>query len=88
MGNMTIHKSIIINARAEVVWAYLTDPKKIGKWFHQPEEALEVGKTYQMRGKDSGEVFMSGKVLVADPFKRLEYEFNLVPMGNTQSHVA
>ena len=28
MGNMTIHKSIIINARAEVVWAYLTDPKK------------------------------------------------------------
>ena len=41
-----------------------------------------------MRGKDSGEVFMSGKVLVAEPFKRLEYEFNLVPMGNTQSHVA
>lgn len=88
MTEPTIHKSIIINATAEQVWEFLTQPDKIAQWFHKPEAPLAEGATYQMIGKDSGEVFMSGKVLVANPHTQLEYEFHLVPMGNTQSHVA
>lgn len=88
MTDTTIRKSILIQASAERVWAFLTDPDKIGQWFHKPAAALQLGEVYECFGKDSGEVFMSGKVLVAEPHSRLEYEFNLVPFGNTSSHVA
>ena len=88
MTDIILCKSIVLKADAETVWAFLTDPDKIGMWFHKPEAALKLGETYGMRGKDSGEIFMSGKVLVAEPFTRLEYEFNLAPMGDVGSRVA
>ncbi|MGB0800068.1 MAG: SRPBCC family protein [Planktomarina sp.] len=88
MTDTTLRKTILLQAEPAQVWEYLTDPDKIATWFHKPQAALALGETYEMLGKDSGEVFMSGKVLVAEPHTRLEYEFHLVPMGNTQSHVA
>lgn len=88
MTDVTVRKSIVLKADAETVWGFLTDPEKIGTWFHKPEAPLALGETYGMRGQDSGEIFMSGKVLVAEPFTKLEYEFNLAPMGDVGSKVA
>ena len=86
MSNTILRKSIYLKATPAQVWAYLTDPDKLAIWFHKPDTALTSGE-YQMIGKDSGERFMWGEVLLAEPFTRLEYTFAITPMGDQTSTV-
>lgn len=86
MTNTTLEKSIYLKATPQQVWAYLTEPDKLAIWFHKPQTALVEG-AYEMFGAESGDRLMWGTVLVADPFKRLEYTFTIAPMGDATSTV-
>lgn len=61
-------------------------PDKLAIWFHRPDGPLLDG-AYEMIGADSGERFMWGEVQVADSFSRLEYTFEIGPMGGVASLV-
>jgi uncharacterized protein YndB with AHSA1/START domain len=86
MTENILSKSIYLRATPAQVWAYLTDPDKLAKWFHKPSAALAEGD-YEMFGTESGDRLMWGKVLVAEPFSRLEYTFTIAPMGDRTSTV-
>lgn len=86
MTDTALEKSIYLKATPAQVWAYLTDPDKLALWFHKPQQALVEGD-YEMFGTESGDKLMWGKVLVAEPFKRLEYTFTITPMGDKTSTV-
>ncbi len=86
MTDMMLQKSIFLKATPAQVWAYLTDPAKLAIWFHKPKTALVEGD-YEMFGTDSGDKLMWGKVLIAEPFSRLEYTFTIAPMGDQTSTV-
>lgn len=87
MTERAIRKSIYLNATQEQVWAYLTDPHKLGIWFHKPKTPLKQGEPYAMYGAESGDKLMWGNVSVADPYSLLEYSFTIKPMGEAVSHV-
>lgn len=86
MTDTVLKKSIYLKATPSQVWAYLTDPEKLGIWFHKPKTALVEGD-YEMFGAESGDKLMWGKVNVADPFTRLEYTFTIAPMVDATSTV-
>lgn len=86
MTNTILQKSIYLKATPAQVWSYLTDPAKLAIWFHKPKTALVEGD-YEMFGAESGDKLMWGKVLVAEPFSRLEYTFTIAPMGDQTSTV-
>ena len=86
MTDTILRKSIYLRASQAQVWAYLTDPDKLAIWFHKPETTLVEGE-YEMFGTESGDRLMWGKVLVAEPFSRLEYTFTIAPMGDRTSTV-
>ncbi len=86
MTDTILQKSIYLKATPAQVWAYLTEPEKLAIWFHQPKSALVEG-AYEMFGTKSGDKLMWGKVLVAEPFARLEYTFTIAPMGDAVSTV-
>lgn len=86
MTKTILRKSIYLRATPPQVWAYLTDPDKLAIWFHKPPAPLGEGE-YEMFGVESGDKLMWGKVLVAEPFKRLEYTFTIAPMGDKTSTV-
>ena len=86
MTDTTLRKSIYVKATPAQVWAYLTEPAKLAKWFHRPETALTPG-AYAMFGVESGDKLMWGEVTVADPFSQLEYTFTIAPMGDAVSTV-
>jgi uncharacterized protein YndB with AHSA1/START domain len=83
----TLHKSILLKANKEQVWAYLTDPDKLAIWFHRPKETLTEGENYEMFGTESGKKLMWGEVLTASPFDRLEITFSIAPMQGASSNV-
>lgn len=86
MTDTVLRKTIYLRAAPATVWAYLTDPDKLARWFHRPTAAL-TGGPYEMIGADSGTRFMWGEVLVAEPFTRLDYTFSIAPMGDQPSTV-
>ncbi len=86
MNDTVLNKTIYLKASPAKVWDYLTDPEKLAIWFHRPAAALTEGE-YEMFGTKSGDRLMWGKVLVAEPYKRLEYTFSIAPMGGSSSTV-
>lgn len=86
MTDTTLTKTIYLRAAPSKVWAYLTDPDKLAIWFHKPKTPLAEG-AYEMFGTESGDKLMWGDVLVAEPFKRLEYTFSIAPMAGQSSTV-
>ena len=86
MTETTLMKTIYLKASPAKVWDYLTDPDKLAIWFHKPQSPLVEGE-YEMFGTESGQKLMWGDVLVAEPFKRLEYTFSIAPMAGQSSTV-
>ena len=86
MTETVLRKSIYLKAAPSKVWAYLTDPEKLGIWFHKPKSALVEGE-YEMFGTESGDRPMWGTVIAAKPYTQLEYTFTIAPMGDQTSTV-
>ena len=87
MTGNTLRKTIFLRASKEQVWAYLTDPDKLGIWFHKPKTPLKQGEAYAMFGTESGDKLMWGDVTRATPHDALEYTFTITPMGDAVSTV-
>jgi uncharacterized protein YndB with AHSA1/START domain len=83
----TLNKSIYLKASKAEVWNYLTDPDKLGIWFHKPKSPLAHGEDYAMYGTESGDKLMWGKVITVNPHDYLEYTFTITPMGDAVSTV-
>ena len=66
MNQRTINKSIYLKASKAQVWAFLTDPEKLGLWFHKPTVPLTKGQPLEMFGTTSGDKLIWGDVIQAD----------------------
>ena len=86
MTDTILKKTIYLRATPEKVWTYLTDPEKLAIWFHKPTNTLLDGE-YEMFGTESGKRLMWGKVLIAEPFSRLEDTFSIAPIAGATSTV-
>lgn len=87
MTDTIIRKSIFLQAAPDKVWEYLTEPDKLGLWFHKPTVPLAEGQPLEMLGTTSGDKLIWGKVLVARKPEYLEYSFTVKPMGDAVSVV-
>lgn len=87
MTDIVLRKSIYLNATPDQVWEYLTDPHKLGIWFHKPTSTLTEGAAMEMFGAESGDRLMWGMVNVARKPEYLEYTFTIKPMGDATSVV-
>lgn len=87
MTDTVLCKSIYLNATPDQVWEYLTDPEKLGIWFHKPTATLTEGAPMEMYGTESGDRLMWGNVNVARKPEYLEYTFTIKPMGDATSVV-
>ena len=85
MTPAVLEKTIYLRAAPETVWAFLSDPDKLEQWFHRPNAPLIAGQDYEMCS-GSG-IRISGRVVAAEPFSRLEYTFHVPPMGGIMSTV-
>lgn len=86
MTDVVLQKTIFLRASPAQVWAYLTDPEKLAIWWMRPTAPLVEGD-YEMIGAESGDTIISGTVLVAEPFNRLDYTFTIAPMAGKISTV-
>ncbi|MEP3300239.1 MAG: SRPBCC domain-containing protein [Pseudoruegeria sp.] len=87
MTETILQKNIFLKATPAQAWDYLTEPDKLGIWFHKPKAPLIEGKPYEMFGTESGDLLMWGNVVKATPYDYLEYTFTIKPMGDTTSTV-
>ncbi len=83
----TLNKTIYLRANKADVWAYLTDPEKLGQWFHQPKVPLKEGEPLEMFGTESGDRLIWGDVIAARPHDYLEYTFSIPHMPDTVTTV-
>lgn len=70
----SVHKTIILNALPEVIWAYLTDKDKLGTWFQPAAADLEEGQDYRLH-MQSGNGDIWGRVVEAVPYEKLVLTF-------------
>jgi uncharacterized protein YndB with AHSA1/START domain len=87
MTDNTLRKTIFLQTSREDVWANLTQPDKIGTWFHAPKTALQEGEELALYGSDSGDRLVWGEVRKAQAPAYLEYSFTIKPMNGAESVV-
>ncbi|WP_299624163.1 SRPBCC domain-containing protein [uncultured Tateyamaria sp.] len=87
MTPTTLNKTIYLAAPRETVWAYLTQPEHLAKWFHAPKTPLTQGQALEMFGTESGDLLIWGTVTRAQEPEHLEYTFTVKPMGDAVSTV-
>tara|TARA_R110002073_G_scaffold336121_2_gene530463 strand:- start:2554 stop:2979 length:426 start_codon:yes stop_codon:yes gene_type:complete len=69
-----IEKTIFLRAKPEKVWAFLTEPDQLARWFHKSDVTLSEGQDYALLRED-GSKMCWGKVETADAPTRLVYTF-------------
>ena len=87
MTDNTLRKTIVLAAPRETVWAYLTQPEHLAKWFHPPKVAMTEGAKLEMFGAESGDLLIWGDIRTARAPEYLEYTFTVTPMGDAVSIV-
>lgn len=87
MTDTVLRKTIFLRASREEVWAFLTQPEKLAKWFHAPKVPLAEGQPLELFGTTSGDLLIWGDVRVARAPEYLEHTFTVKPMGQAVSTV-
>jgi uncharacterized protein YndB with AHSA1/START domain len=90
MSDMTITKTIFLNADADTIWAYLTDKNKLAEWFHSADVDLKQGSDYALMGqKDDGTSVKKcwGSVIESKRPEKLVYTFTIEPLGGAMTTV-
>lgn len=82
-----LRKTIFLKATRAEVWAFLTEPEHLVKWFHAPKQTLAEGQKLEMYGSTSGDLLIWGEVKVARAPEYLEHTFTVKPMGDAVSLV-
>lgn len=79
MSDTAIIKTLYLKAPIEKVWAFLTVPEKLARWFHETDRPLdEKGAAFQWYRHDSSaedRKLMWGRVLECTPPTRLVHTF-------------
>ncbi|MCV3270235.1 SRPBCC family protein [Roseobacter sinensis] len=87
MTSPILRKTIFLKASRAEVWAFLTEPEHLAKWFHAPKQTLAEGQKLELYGATSGDLLIWGEVKVARPPEYLEHTFTVKPMGDAVSIV-
>ncbi len=83
----TIRKSIYLATDAETVWAHLTQPDLLAKWFHPAKEPLTQGAPYTLVSQKDGDRMCWGNVLEMRPFSYMKWDFTVGPLGGQMTTV-
>lgn len=86
----TIIKSIFIAAPRETVWAYLTEAKKLGAWYHEGEADLADGSPYRLMAPNDDGVaapLVWGEVREWSEPEKLVTTFTIGPFGDAETIV-
>ncbi|WP_300392285.1 SRPBCC domain-containing protein [Henriciella sp.] len=79
MSDTAIEKTIHLKSPIEKVWAFLTTPDKLARWFHETDQPLDkagVDFIWLRHDTDAGDrKLMWGRVLEADAPNRLVHTF-------------
>ena len=79
MTDTPIIKTVILKAPPEKVWAFLTVPEKLARWFHETDRPIDKqGTDFVWYSHDTGTAdrkMMWGRVLEAVPPTRLVHTF-------------
>ena len=75
MTDPVLRKTIFLRATREEVWAFLTEPDKLAKWFHAPKVPLAEGQPLELFGTTSGDLLIWGEVREARAPEYLEHTF-------------
>lgn len=80
MSETDIVKTLYLKAPIEKVWAFLTVPEKLARWFHETDRALdERGAQFTWLRHDSAAEdrrLMWGEVIECDPPRLLVHTFS------------
>ncbi len=90
MSDLTITKTIFLNADVDTVWAFLTDKDKLGEWFNPAESNLTEGRDYVLMGEaDDGSAIKKcwGSVIESRRPEKLVYTFTIEPFCGAMTTV-
>ncbi len=89
MTEPRIEKSIFLKASPARVWAFLTEPDQLARWFHPSDRALTSPGPYDFwkTSETAGERFCWGEVLEAEAETRLVYTFTHTWLGEHATRV-
>ena len=76
--NLSVQKSILINADRKEVWEALTDPEKVKQYFMgtKVKTDWEVGSPINFQGEHEGETYMDkGTIILKEKPKVLQYDY-------------
>lgn len=91
MSDAKMIKTIYLKAPRELVWAYLTEPDKLARWFHESDIVLaSKGDKYRLlkdNPSDGGDAICWGTVREADKPNRLVYSFTHDHLQGVETNV-
>ncbi|WP_203294202.1 SRPBCC family protein [Maricaulis parjimensis] len=89
MTSEAIEKSVLLKAPPARVWAFLTEPDLLGRWFHPSDRALTEPGPYVFwkNAETEGQRHCWGEVLEVEPGRRLVYTFTHEWLGGHPTRV-
>ena len=88
MAMPRIEKSVFLKADAGRIWALLTEPEELARWFHPTHATMVAGKTYGLYRKASDRTpLCHGRVLETEAPRRLVYTFTHEWLGQHETRV-
>ena len=89
MTEPRIEKSIFLKASPARVWAYLTEPDLLGRWFHPSDRPLTSPGPYDFwkTAEEAGTRFCHGEVLEVQAERRLVYTVTHQWLGDHPTRV-
>lgn len=84
MGADSVEREILIEARPEVVWGVITEPKQISRWFSDEAEfegragadGTLTWKPGGRGGEKESDLIVPIRVVAAEPFRRFSFRWN------------
>ena len=90
MTDPRIEKSLYLDASPSRVWAFLTEPDCLARWFHPSDRALTSPGPYKFwkTTAEAGRPYCWGEVLEAEAEIRLVYTFTHEWLSGHETRVA
>ena len=87
MTDKIIRKSVYLATDAETVWAHLTQPDLLAKWFHPAQAPLEEGQDFLLTSQKDGDRMCWGKVTEMRPPAYMKWDFTVGPLNGKMTEV-
>lgn len=83
----TIEKTIYLAAPRDQVWAFLTEAKRLGEWFHPAQADMAEGASYTLVSQNDGDRMCWGDVQEMRPTDYMRWSFTVGPANGQMSTV-